>query len=86
MMNTTKFGSPKLDLNNSTYDFPKLLANLEINELSFHFTVTDSQGPRLRRARMLVKAKIEHGAGSTELANGSFSDDITGTTTITKTL
>ena len=70
MWNPTKFGSPKLDLYNFTYDFPKLHANLEINELSFHFTVTDSRGPRLRRARTSTTVKTEHGAGRCNLASG----------------
>ena len=47
--NTKKFGSPKLDIYNSTYDFPKLHANQEINELSFLNWVTDSRDPPVSR-------------------------------------
>ena len=34
MSNTTKFGSPKLNIYNSTYDFLKLAYISEINELA----------------------------------------------------
>ena len=34
MRNTTKFGSPKLDIYNSTYDVSKLTYISEINELA----------------------------------------------------
>ena len=43
---------------------------MEINELSFHFTVTDSRGPRLRRARTSTTVKTEHGAGRCYLTDG----------------
>ena len=62
MRNTTKFGSPKLDLYNSTYDFPKLHANLAVNGLSFYSTAADSTGPRNRRARVSAKEKQRSGA------------------------
>ena len=54
MRNTTKFGSPKLDIQNSTYDFSKLTYILEINELEFRSTAADSWGPRVSRARASV--------------------------------
>ena len=34
-MNTTKFGSPKMDIYNSTYDFSKFAFKSKINELAF---------------------------------------------------
>ena len=43
---------------------------MEINELSFHFTVTDSWGPRLRQARMSATAKTEHSVGRRYLVGG----------------
>ena len=54
MRNTTKFGSPKLDIYNSTYDFSKLAYILEINALEFRSTAADSRGPWVSRARALV--------------------------------
>ena len=45
MRNTTKFGSPKLHIYNSTYDFSKLAYISEINELAFKSTTVDSWGP-----------------------------------------
>ena len=45
MRNTTKFGSPKLDIYNSTYDFPKLAYIFEINEPAFKSIAADSWDP-----------------------------------------
>ena len=45
LRNTTKFGSPKLDIYNSTYDFLKLAYISEINELAFKSTAADSWDP-----------------------------------------
>ena len=45
MRNTTKFGSPKLDIYNSTYDFSKFAYISEINALEFKSMATDSWGP-----------------------------------------
>ena len=45
MRNPTKFGSPKLDIYNSTDDFSKFAYISEINALEFRFTVADSWGP-----------------------------------------
>ena len=53
MRNTTKFGSPKLDLYNSTYDFPNLHAKTKINELSFflNWVTAKQQNEKQRTAR-----------------------------------
>ena len=45
MRNTTKFGSPKLDIYNSTYDFSKFAYISKINPLEFRSTAADSWGP-----------------------------------------
>ena len=45
MRNTTKFGSPKLDIYNSTYDCLKLAYIFEINELAFKSTAANNWGP-----------------------------------------
>ena len=45
MRNTTTFGSPKLDIYNSTYDFSKLAYISKINELAFKSTAADSWDP-----------------------------------------
>ena len=45
MRNTTKFGSPKLNIYNSTYYFLKFAYISEINELAFKSTAADSWDP-----------------------------------------
>ena len=45
MRNPTKFGSPKLDIYNLTYDFSKFAHISEINALEFRSTAADSWGP-----------------------------------------
>ena len=45
--NTTKFGSPKLDIYNSTYDFSKFVYILEINALEFKSIAADSWDPKV---------------------------------------
>ena len=45
MRNTKRFGSPKLDIYNSTYDFSKFAYVSEINGLEFKSTAAGSGGP-----------------------------------------
>ena len=49
---TTNFGSQKLDIYNSTYDFSKLAYISKINELAFNSIAADSWGPRVSRAHV----------------------------------
>ena len=50
LRNTTKFGSPKIDIYNSTYDFLKFAFKSKINELALNPTAADSWDPYVNRA------------------------------------
>ena len=64
MRDTTKFVSPKMDIQNSTYHFSKFASNLKINELSFETVspiagVHASDGPARQRNKTREAALLD---------------------------
>ena len=75
MMNPTKFGSPKMDIYNSTYEFLKHAFKSTKTIRNPRHTVTDKWGPLVSRTHALAIQKQRRCSSQPFLAIGEITGD-----------